>query len=513
MGSLSLQGMLSSSVAKRRFLLRPAEPDWKDLVSEPHESIYFGKTQILNVPVYWNLSKLTNPHIAVVGMTGSGKSFFIKTFITRTNMLWGTDTLILDWSGEYSPWVAAANGKIIDLSKKFSFNILDCRPAKNSPDSTATTPISHISRVISAISTACNLSKNPLALLQINQALKSVYQKAKISLTTPLSQNQKNIPTILDLFKELKLQKPDPQTNIAILAIEKLCSQNSPFLKSTSALNINELTSSGLCSINLSSLDCDEHRSLASLILLQFLKEKMRRQETQSLISPRCIIVVDEAWKITQDENSDLVQILREGRKYSFSLIIASQNPTDISKTILSNCATLLIFRLLNHEYRTSLLNSLNLPQDISSQIEKFPIGRALCRMALKNPGVYDGPFIISKIAGEYPPKKYIILVNKMKFNISKKDFSKKLWQLGLTNTQISHICTEFEKNDSQLHAHLLASSLLAFGLSRSSILSFLRDLSIDDSHLLGIFSQIEARQLGVSPASIVNLVVSDAND
>jgi len=509
MGMLKLQTALSSSIARRRFLLRPSEPDWQDLLGTPGNSIYFGRTSILNVPVYWDLPRLANPHIAVVGMTGSGKSFFIKTFITRASMLWGSDALILDWSGEYSPWVRSAGGRIIDFGEGTALNILDCRAAKGAPHPQAATPGAHIERLLGAISVACSISNSPQAQMQIKNALKKSYEKFKLPLNRPVSRHARRIPTLADAYSALKNAR-QPACDSALLALEKLCSPNSPFTSRSGGMSPESLFGNGLASINLSTLPCDEHRSLAALIILQFVKEKMRRSPTAPLPFPRLIIVADEAWKIAQDENSDLVQILREARKYSFCLITASQNPTDISKTILSNCATLLAFRLLHHEYRQSLQESLNLHRDVSSKMERFEVGQALCRLALKRPGAYDGPFIISKIEGEEPQVQFLLEAGNLKLNMQKSEFTKKLWRSGLANPQISQLCSQFEQSGNSLPAHRLASSLLAFGLSRASVLSLLRDLRVPDSALPSIFSRIEAARLQAPLSSMASLVIRD---
>ena len=442
-------------------------------------------------------------------MTGSGKSYFIKTFITRASGLRNSNALILDWSGEYSLWVEKAGGKIIDFSKGVSFNILDCTHAKNDSEKNIPTPYTQIERILGALSIIFSLSSDSKTKSHIKNALVTSYEKFGLNPNKPVKIGAR-FPTISDALQILKTSQKISDSTRAILVLESLCYKNSPFLPSRKNLNLHEITSSGLVSINLSTLPSDEHRSLAALILLQFLKEKMRAQDTTGASFPKCIIVADEAWKIAQDENSDLVQILREGRKYSFSLIVASQNPTDISKTILSNCATLLIFRLLHHEFRESLLNSLNLPKEISTKIERFPTGRALCRMALKNPRAYDGPFIISKIDGETVVSPFTILVEDMELKIQKKELSKKLWGLGLTDSQISSLCSQFEQNDNSLVAKRLALLLLSFGLSRSVVLSFLRDLGASDSSLLAIFSRIEADNAGVAVSSLLNLVVLD---
>ena len=69
------------------------------------------------MPFTWTFSTLTNPHIAVVGITGSGKSFFVKTFLIRASYVWGTNAIIVDWAGEYKGWVKQSGGSVVSFGK------------------------------------------------------------------------------------------------------------------------------------------------------------------------------------------------------------------------------------------------------------------------------------------------------------------------------------------------------------------------------------------------------------
>ena len=129
MGYLSPQSLYSRDLARRRIWLRPPEPGADLLMAPPGEGIYLGRSKLMAVPVYWDFHRLANPHVAVVGMTGSGKSYFVKTFITRAWRQWGTSSLILDWAGEYTPWVQQVGGHVVKLGRGQGLNVLDCRPA------------------------------------------------------------------------------------------------------------------------------------------------------------------------------------------------------------------------------------------------------------------------------------------------------------------------------------------------------------------------------------------------
>ena len=66
--------MLSKELAKKMVLVHPPEPRKNLLLASPSEGVYIGKTRFLHTPVFWDPRKLINPHIAILGITGSGKS-------------------------------------------------------------------------------------------------------------------------------------------------------------------------------------------------------------------------------------------------------------------------------------------------------------------------------------------------------------------------------------------------------------------------------------------------------
>ena len=96
-----VQTVMSNEVSKRLFITRPPEPPHEFLLNDPTTSIFVGTTKVFKVPFTWTFKQLTNPHVSVVGITGAGKSFFVKTFLTRASYVWNTSAVIIDWAGEY----------------------------------------------------------------------------------------------------------------------------------------------------------------------------------------------------------------------------------------------------------------------------------------------------------------------------------------------------------------------------------------------------------------------------
>src|SRR5271157_1605974 len=87
-------------------------------MSEPSleecSGIYLGRTMVYHSPFFLNASKLLNPHIAVLGMSGAGKTYFLKSLIVRSMLCCNTNVLVLDWNGEYDSTIAFLGGEVMN---------------------------------------------------------------------------------------------------------------------------------------------------------------------------------------------------------------------------------------------------------------------------------------------------------------------------------------------------------------------------------------------------------------
>ena len=478
---MKLSYMLSKEIAKRMLLVHPPEPRKDMLLSMPNEGVYIGRTRFLRTPVFWNPSKMINPHIAVIGITGSGKSYTVKTFLTRASLIWNTNAIILDWVGEYEKWVKQAGGRVINLARE-KLNILDLVGLPKN---------SRIKQIISAFDTLADLKEYPNERDEIEDALEKIYQS-----------NKK--PQLNDVVEYL--ERKDRKKAARIL--RRFTTEGSDFFAGSTTLDIKELTNSGLVCIDLHELPTEEMRSLAGLTILQYIKELMRAEgmkENNSQV--RLFVVLDEAWKIAQDERSDVIAIVREGRKYNFSLVIATQNPTDMHKTIFSNIGTVFVLRLVLKEYRDYVKNSIGYSQFIDSEISRFGVGDAAVNMIFAQRQARVTTFLMEKIDGEEPLLKYYIKGGDMNLEIEREQFVRMLYELGLNESQLSLLKAEFEKSDGLMEGERLVSILEKFGYSKPSIISFLRQLGIDEKNLIRVFSLVKMRR---ASKGVVNLVMDE---
>lgn len=96
------------------------------------------------------------------------------------------------------------------------------------------------------------------------------------------------------------------------------------------------------------------------------------------------VIILEEAQNYIAEHKTSVAKtvferIAREGRKYGISLIVSSQRPSELSKTVLSQCNSFIIHRLQNPEdqkYIRGLISSAN--ADILDQLPVIPQQHAI---------------------------------------------------------------------------------------------------------------------------------------
>lgn len=76
----------------------------------PANGIYLGKTAGYGIPFLLDHQSLVNPHTAILGMTGSGKTYLLKSLITNSQLYFDAKIIVFDWNGEYHEIVDDFNG-------------------------------------------------------------------------------------------------------------------------------------------------------------------------------------------------------------------------------------------------------------------------------------------------------------------------------------------------------------------------------------------------------------------
>lgn len=521
---MKLVKLSNSAIARRNLLVRPPEPPMEVLFGDPTSGIYVGRTKIFNVPFYWTYENVANPHIAIVGISGSGKSYFIKTFLLRAAFVWNSNALIIDWAGEYKDWVKQTGGKVISLGKGSYLNLLDLGGMK---------PYDRIKQIIRTLELLTDIANYPEQKRLTEQAIEKVYLESKFRMDAFEQKDElgKPIvpPTLKDVVRTLtetaqigSYEFPAELEN-AIYRLKQFTKSGEDFFAQQSTVKLEELISSGLVDLDLSGLPDETSRALAALTLLQFIKEKMRLEGWSSVKGLKLLIVLDEAWKIGREENSDAVMIVREGRKYNFGMIIASQNPTDISEAIFSNVGTTFILKVKFEKFLDYLQGSLRFSNYMREEISRLGVGQCAVNLSLTLPTPYPPTFLIDKIEGEEPSKEYFldlsgVLTQKQRRDVAvsrsvsflKEDFRRKLRQFGLGDDKIEELTKLFEKSNRRMDVVSFVVILERDGIVRRNISDFLKDAGLDDITIINIFGKVDLKKSGGVGREISQVVLEE---
>ena len=136
--------------------------------------------------------------------------------------------------------------------------------------------------------------------------------------------------------------------------------------------------------IDTSELGKDTLETLTSVIA-RLVFEYRKKQEGENRRKNPVHLVLDEAHRYIKKDQKYLLKdnvferIAREGRKYSLYLLISSQRPSELSETVLSQCANFIIHRIQN-ENDMRHINAV-LPyfsEDFVSKIKQSVAGEAL---------------------------------------------------------------------------------------------------------------------------------------
>ncbi|MBS3069857.1 ATP-binding protein [Candidatus Micrarchaeota archaeon] len=522
-GKLSISSVYNVDLARRNFLTRPPEPPEEYLMADPTNSIYVGRTKVFHVPFGWTFQRATNPHVCVVGISGSGKSYFVKTFITRASFVWNTNSLIIDWAGEYREWVKQAGGKIISLGKGSYLNLLDLGGMK---------PHDRIKQIMRTLAILTDIERYPEQKRLTEQAIEKAYAMAKFKLDSKTQRDGLGRPLIPPTLRDVQKILEDQilagnyefpaELENALYRVKQFTREGEDYFAQQSTVDLEGITKSGLVDLDLSGLPDEVFRGLAGLSMLQFIKEKMREEGWSSTKGLKLIVVLDEAWKIAKDENSDVVMIVREGRKYQFAMLVASQNPTDIAEAIFSNVGSTFIFRIKFERFLDYLQTTLNFSDYMRGEISKLGMGACAVNMSFSTTSRFSETFLIEKVEGEEPLQEFFLDLSSIledtrgmievakTVSFEKEELKKRLRSFGLDEVHVEEISELFGKKNKHMDVVSFVILLERYGVGRVNITSFLKDIGIEDSTIINIFSKADFKRLGLGDRDITQVILSE---
>lgn len=323
--------------------------------------VVIGRNYFTGLPVYLDVfdKELPNPHIAVLGMSGAGKSVFEKILAGRGALL-NIRQGILDLEGEYVGLTEKMNGRVIKITQGVpaGINLFDLDVEENDKETGLLNKVAEIRALLSGIMrnymdrplNAKELSDVELAVIEtykevgITRDKNTLYKKegGKVDGKITLEKIRKKMPTLSDFHRILSTK--ENSSDLANILKPFLSGNSLGMFDCQSTLNTKDL----IIDFDLSEINDEVTKFYASLVLTSWITEKFMLSKDNSKKS----VVIDEAWHFLKyEETANFLEYLaRRARKRNVSLVIGTQNLDEFilstqGKAVISSCARTLLMK------------------------------------------------------------------------------------------------------------------------------------------------------------------------
>lgn len=452
---MNLKFNSNSKVASGNIYLdRMSEP----CLTDDFNGIYIGKSDIYKLPILLDLDKLMNKNIAVLGMSGSGKSYFLKSFIIRSNLERDSSVLIIDWNNEYNEVVDFLGGKTLKLGLNFKINLFDLYDIDD---------MHNVREVSDVISYSINLS---------HEENYVVYSKI-MSINSEKNKDRVNLTRLIAEFRK------DRNDQSERLASKLLQLKGSPMFSDRTDFPIHMLLNN-VVSIDFSALRDNTQRNEISKSIFRVIIELMHSTAiNKTSKGTEKIIILDEAWRLIKN-SEDVGTMFREGRKYGFCVAVATQMVNDINNEVISNSACLFLFRLQNEGDYKLLVDCGIINEEYKQKIMRLPVGSCMISMVLTGSNGRISKFFLESTDG-IATDVYTIIGEKMQKKISYRLFVDSTKKLMAGNEQKEQLINFVAENNNEIEDTQLIRFLLGLKVERYEIICYLRAFGLKDMEIV----------------------------
>lgn len=325
-------------------------------------------------------NKFFQRHAVIVGGTGSGKSWTVASLLEQASVLKSINAVVFDLHGEYKPLenlqntvllkIAGPSDVLTDnviflpywlLSYEEMFAFLLDRSDANAPNQAR-----ELFDLIIRFKTEKLVSENRNDILEnftvespipykIDSVLEELKQKDQEMVQGARSEKQGPLYGKLTRFiQRLESKKTDKRLNFIFSNDEKL--QNYDWFVMLIKQLMDFGNGQGLKIIDFSEVPSDILPLITGLLgrLIFSVQQWMEEEKRQpiALFCDEAHLYLPNLTNSAIDERGlkNFERIAKEGRKYGIALVVISQRPSDVNKTILSQCGNFIAMRLTNPE-------------------------------------------------------------------------------------------------------------------------------------------------------------------
>lgn len=313
-----------------------------------------------NKPIMWNpvAERILNPHMLIVGTSGAGKTQLTKTVIHQL-LEHGIPTLVFDLQSEYKDLVAGKRHVVDFSSGQVRINPLDSMGMR--PDVIAYEITNIIDKIFKQLGDIQKAILTEAILEAFRRKGYEVDKPAPRNITPP---SMDDVRVVLEEFAEGKKSKMDAKAVKHLLARLWPIFQFKLFTGDT-GLNISNILESGtLTVVDLNTLPARSENlsAITTIFIVNKLWNYLKGLGPIREPTLRLAIVLDEAHQYTF-EDSPVEKILREGRKFGVSAILASQLFSDFSEAVIGNTALKVFLRMDTLKDRRAISQLLKIQQ------------------------------------------------------------------------------------------------------------------------------------------------------
>ena len=336
--------------------------------------------------VDWNPGVKGSPHLFILGIPGQGKSWTVTRILSLLGQQ-NVPALVLDFHGQFaessSAFIKAVQPSVLDAAKGLPFSPFECTREVGQGGWMANALA--VAEIFAYVAELGEMQKDI-----VYSSVRDAY-KARGFDDNGATTHMLEYPTLKDVLQ--RIEQYEQTRRVAHVAARcRPLLEMDLFRPTERPADLLSLVRSGLV-IDLHNLFAETLQMAAGAFVLRKLYKDMFRWGYAKQL--RLAIVLDEAHRLAKDIT--LPKLMKEGRKFGISVIVASQGIGDFHPDVLSNAGTKVIFRVNYPESRkvSGFIRGRH-GQDLSERIEQLSVGSAY---------VQTPEMMYGSVVGMYPPE------------------------------------------------------------------------------------------------------------
>ncbi len=366
--------------------IQASSPEAQNHASNGETIIPLGEA--LGERVDWMPGVKGSPHLFILGIPGQGKSWTVTRILSELGRQ-NIPALVLDFHWQFAEsqgdFVKAAQPNVLDAAKGLPFSPFECSQESGQAGWMANALA--VAEIFAYVVGLGEMQKD-IVYTSVRDAYKAQgFDDESEGATAQVLE----YPTLKDVLKRIEQYEQTRHTANVAARCRPLLEMNL-FRPTEQSVDLLSLVRHGLV-IDLHNLFAETLQMAAGAFVLRKLYKDMFRWGYAKQL--RLAIVLDEAHRLAKDIT--LPKLMKEGRKFGISVIVASQGMGDFHPDVLSNAGTKVIFRINYPESRkVSGFIRGRQGQDLPERIEQLSIGSAY---------VQTPEMIYGSVVKMYPPE------------------------------------------------------------------------------------------------------------